>query len=167
MQHPALDGLGLEWRIGGIAMDGAVELYGRGGIDDITIDRCEQAAFGTTEALSATAAARLVGCPDLPRPAMFSVAVHRPSAESKRSPWFRFAQRMFPDHEGSLTALERWCDDDDRRGSCCRRWQAGVDDGRWHVGLVGVRLDAAGGGQRPGGDPAVVSFFFFFVTMRR
>ena len=154
MQHPALDGLGLEWRIGGIAMDGAVELYGRGSIDDITIDRCEQAAFGTTGALR-DATARLVGCPDLPRPAMFSIAVH-PERGVEALTWFRFAQRMFPDHDGRahrprpLVRRRRAPAAAAGAGGRRRRWSLARRAGRCPAGCR--RRD-----QRPGGDPALVS----------
>lgn len=140
-RHPSLDGLEIEWRIAGVAMDGTIELYGRRNIDRAVIDRCERAAFGTTGELHA-AVARLLGNTELPRPALLSVAID-PDGGVEALTWFGFAERLFAGHEESIAALEQWCPDDPRV-QLLRALAAGTDDGRWRVGLIGARLDAAG-----------------------
>ena len=141
VRHPALDDLEIEWRIAGVATDGTIELYGRGDIDRAAIDRGERAAFGTTGELHA-AVARLVGTTDLPRPALFSVAIDR-DGNVEALTWFGFAERLFAGHEESIAALERSCADESGRELLCAL-ASGTDDGRWRVGLIGARLDAAG-----------------------
>ena len=141
VRHPALDGLEIEWRIGGVASTGTIELYGRGDIDGPVIDRCERAAFGTTGGLLA-AVSRLLGTSELRRPALFSIAIDR-DGDVEAVTWFGFAQRLFPGHDESLAALEPWCPDD-CHVNLLRALAAGADDGRWRVGLIGVRLAAAG-----------------------
>lgn len=140
-QHPALDGLDLQWRIGGVAADGTIELYGRGDIDRPMIDRCEQAAFGTTGALLASVA-RLLGTADVPRPALLSVALDGAGAVEALT-WFGFAERLFAGHEEAITALSGWCADEPR-AELLRGLANGTDDGRWRVGLIGARLDPTG-----------------------
>jgi hypothetical protein len=139
VRHPALDDLGLEWRIAGVAMDGTIELYGRGDVDRAAIERCERAAFGTTGELPA-AVARLLGSSELRRPALVSVAAH-PDGGVEAITWFGFAERWFPGHEATIETLERQCCGDSR-ARLLRALTASADDGRWRVGLIGVRLDA-------------------------
>jgi hypothetical protein len=139
--HPAFDGLELEWRIAAAASDGTIELYGRGEVGREVIDRCERAAFGTTGELPA-AVARLAGTSDLPRPALFSVALDSRGGVDALT-WYGFAERLFTDHEQSVAALEQWCTDD-TRAQLLRALTAGTDDGRWRIGLVGAKLDATG-----------------------
>lgn len=141
VRHPSFDDLDIEWRIAGIGSDGTIELYGRGNINRAVIDRCEGAAFGTTGELQA-AVARLLGTTDLPRPALFSIAIDR-SGGVEALTWFGFAERLFPGHDESIAALEQWCRDESRR-QLLRALAAGTDDGRWRVGLIGARLDATG-----------------------
>lgn len=141
MRHPVFDGLEIEPRIAGVASDGTIELYGRGPVDAGAIDGCERAAFGTTGELRA-AVAGLVGTSELPRPALVSVAVD-PDGQVDAVTWFGFAERLFPGHAAAITALARHCPDES--GSQLLQALAdGTDDGRWRVGLVGARLDAAG-----------------------
>ena len=123
-------------------MDGTVELYGRGSIDDITIDRCEQRRL-RHDGRARDAVARLLGSPDLPRPALFSVAID-PDGGVEALTWFGFAERLFPDHDESIAALERVVPRRHRSVQLLRALADGADDGRWRVGLIGVRLDAAG-----------------------
>jgi hypothetical protein len=141
VHHAALDGLEIEWRIAGVAMDGTIELYGRGNLDGPVIDRCERVALGTSGALQA-AVARLLGHADVPRPALLSVAVDRDGVVDALT-WFGFAERLFRTHEESIAALEQWCSDESRV-HLLRAVASGTDDGRWRVGLIGVKLDAAG-----------------------
>jgi hypothetical protein len=141
VRHPVFDDLEIEWRIAGLADNGTIELYGRGDIDRAVIDRGERAAFGTTGALHA-AVARLLGTPDLPRPALLSVAVDA-GGNVEALTWFGFAERLFPGHDESIAALEQWCPDE-ARVRLLRALAAGPDDGRWRVGLIGARLGAGG-----------------------
>ena len=105
------------------------------------IDRCERAAFGTTGGVRA-AVARLLGTPELPRPALFSVAIDG-DGDVEALSWFGFAERLFPGHDESIAALEPWCPDE-RSAQLLRALADGADDGRWRVGLIGARLAAAG-----------------------
>jgi hypothetical protein len=141
VHHPVLDDLDVEWRIAGVAANGTVELYGRGNVDGAVIDRCERTAFDTTGGLL-DAVARLLGHPDVPRPALVSVAVDR-DGHIEALTWFGFAERLFPTHDDTIAALERCCDDE-TRVQLLRALAAGADDGRWRVGLIGARLAAAG-----------------------
>jgi hypothetical protein len=141
VHHPVLDGLAIQWRIAGVAVDGTIELYGRGDIDHAMIDRCERAAFGTTGELRA-AVARLLGNADTPRPALLSVSID-PGGGIDALTWFGFAERLFPGHDESVAALERWCSEE-ARVQLLRALSAGTDDGRWRVGLIGVKVDFAG-----------------------
>ena len=141
VSHPALDALDLEWRIGGMAQNGTIELYGRGAVDPAVLERCERAAFGTTGAMC-DAIARLVGGADLPRAALVSVAVDR-DGDVEALTWFGFAERLFATHDDAVPALGRWCAHD-RGVQLLQALADGVDDGRWRIGLVGARLGAAG-----------------------
>lgn len=140
VHHRVLDGLDIQWRIGGAATDGTIELYGRGDIDRAVIDRGERAAFGTTGELCA-AVTRLVGT-DVPRPALLSVAIDE-GGDVEALTWFGFAERLFEGHDESIAALTRWCPDEPR-AQLLRALAGGTDDGRWRVGLIGARLDATG-----------------------
>lgn len=139
--HTAFDGLEVESRIAGVAANGTIELYGRGAVEAGAIDRCERAAFGTTGELRA-AIARLLGTPELPRPALFSIAIE-PDGAVEAVTWFGFAERLFAGHAASIAALEQWCPDESS-SRLLRALAEGTDDGRWRVGLVGARLDASG-----------------------
>lgn len=139
--HPVFGDLEIEWRIGGVASTGTIELYGRGDVHGAVIDRCERAAFGTTGGLVA-AIARLLDTPALPRPALFSISIDR-HGDVEALTWFGFAQRLFPGHDECLAALEPWCPETSHVHAL-RALAGGADDGRWRVGLVGVRLAAAG-----------------------
>jgi hypothetical protein len=141
VHHPVLAGLAIQWRIAGVAVDGTIEMYGRGDIDRAVIDRCERAAFGTAGEVHA-AVARLLGNADPPRPALLSVSID-PSGGIDALTWFGFAERLFPGHDESIVALERGCCDD-ARVQLLRALAEGTDDGRWRVGLIGVKVDAAG-----------------------
>lgn len=141
LRHPVLDDLDVQWRIGGVASNGTIELYGRGNIDRAVIDRCERIAFGTTGGLP-DAAAQLLGHPELPRPALLSVAIDGDGGVEALT-WFGFAERLFPGLDESLAALERSCPDE-RRMQLLRALAAGTDDGQWRMGLIGARLAAAG-----------------------
>lgn len=141
VRHPVLDGLDLEWRIAGVASNGTIELYGRGNIDRAVIDRCERVAFGTTGALP-HAVVELLGRPELPRPALLSVAIDSDGGVEALT-WFGFAERLFPGHDESVVALERCCSDEPGR-ELLRALAGGADDGRWRIGLIGARLGAAG-----------------------
>jgi hypothetical protein len=141
VRHPLFDDLGIEWRIGGVAGSGTVELYGRGAIDRAVIDRSERLAFATTGGLP-EAVTRLLGRAEVPRPALLSVAVDRHGGVEALT-WFGFAERLFADHDESVVALERWTADE-RRLQLLRALADGADDGRWRMGLIGVRLAADG-----------------------
>jgi hypothetical protein len=140
VRHPALDELEIEWRIGGVAAT-TIELYGRGAIDRDVLDRCERAAFGTTGGLHA-AVTGLIGTPDLPRTALFSVAIDRDGSVEALT-WFGFAERLFAGHDEAIAALERWSPDESSL-QLLRALAGGTDDGRWRVGLIGARLATDG-----------------------
>jgi hypothetical protein len=84
----------------------------------------------------------VLGNGDLPRPALFSVAID-PDGGVEALTWFGFAERLFPGHEESIEALGQWCSDEPRV-QLLRALAGGTDDGKWRVGLIGARLDAAG-----------------------
>ena len=136
-----LDDLDLEWRIGGVAANGTVELYGRGDIDRAAIDRCERAAFGTTGELAA-AVARLLGSPELPG-RRCSASPSTATAGSRRSPGSGSRSGCSP----GTTNRSRHSSDGVPTNRACELLRAlagGADDGRWRVGLIGARLAAAG-----------------------
>ncbi|MET0661902.1 MAG: hypothetical protein ABWZ42_02105 [Ilumatobacteraceae bacterium] len=141
MRHPVFDGLEIEPRIAGVGSNGTIELYGRGALAAAAIDTCERAAFATTGQLRA-AVSSLIGTSELPRRTLLSIAIDDDDGVDALT-WFGFARTLFPGHDESVAALERWCPDECRM-RLLQALAGGADDGRWRVGLIGVRLAADG-----------------------